>query len=288
MKDDVEKLLNYLELEQIDRYLFAGESPEWPARVFGGQVMAQALGAAIRTVEPDRAPHSQHAYFLRPGDPKQRLIYEVDPIRDGRSFTTRRVVAKQGGRAVFNTSISFQVTEPGLSHQDKIPEVPPPESLETDFDFYTRMAAQHPGQYPKPRTQAIDRRPVTRRNHLDPQAEPAQQYIWYRVAHTLDDNPATHQTLLAYMSDFSLLGTTLMPHPYTAMSKNIQVASLDHALWFHRPFRADEYLLYVMDSPSASAGRGLARGAFYTREGVLVASTAQEALIRDRNAVSDS
>ncbi len=280
---DLEDLLTYIELEQIDTYLFTGTSPRWPARVFGGQVLAQALNAAIRTVEPDRTPHSQHAYFLRPGDPSQKIIYAVDPIRDGRSFNTRRVVAKQAGKAIFSTSISFQVPEPGLSHQSEIPDVPEPETLESDFDFYTRMAEEHPGKFPKPRSRAIDRRPVRRRNHLDPQPEAPDQFMWYRVSGDIGDDPARHQALLAYISDFSLLGTTLMPHPYMAMSEGMQVASLDHALWFHRPFRVDDYLLYVMDSPSASAGRGLARGSFYTREGVLVASTAQEALIRKRD-----
>jgi acyl-CoA thioesterase-2 len=281
---DLETLLDYLEPEQIDNYLFIGRSPKWPARVFGGQVLAQSLNAALRTVDPERSPHSMHAYFLRPGDPSRQIVYEVDPIRDGRSFTTRRVVAKQAGRAIFNTSVSFHIPEPGLSHQSEKPDVPGPEGLETDFDFYTRMAVEHPGKYPQPRSQAIDRRPVGRRNHLDPQPQAPEQHMWFRVAGDLGDDPARHQTLLAYISDFALLGATLLPHPYTGQSRNMQVASLDHALWFHRPFRADEFLLYSMDSPSAAAGRGLARGSFYTRDGVLVASAAQEALIRRRDA----
>ena len=281
----LDTLLANLEVEQVDKYLFIGRSPRKPPRVFGGQVLAQAINSALRTVEEERIAHSMHAYFLRPGNPEKQIVYEVDPIRDGRSFTTRRVVAKQDGKAIFNTSISFQVMEQGLEHQVDMPDVPPPEELESDLEYYARMAEAHPDKVSVPRMGAIDRRPVHRRDILDPQPTEPVQHIWFRAAGELDDNQARHQTLLAFMSDFALLGAALLPHRYTGQSRDIQAASLDHGLWFHRPFRADEFLLYTMDSPSASAGRGFSRGSFYTREGVLVASTVQESLIRP---ISDS
>jgi acyl-CoA thioesterase-2 len=277
---DLDKLLKFLEVERIDKYLFIGNSPRRPSRVFGGQVLAQSLNAAIRTVDTARHAHSMHAYFLRPGNPAKQIVYEVDPIRDGRSFTTRRVVAKQDGVAIFNTSVSFHNEEQGLSHQFERPQVTPPEELESDHVFWTRMAQENPGQVEAPKVQPIERKPVIRRDYLAPQPQEPEQYIWFRALGELGDDPCRHQTILAYMSDFALLGAALLPHPYTGFSKNIQVASLDHALWFHRPFRADEYLLYSMDSPSASGCRGFSRGSFYTRDGELVASTAQESLQR--------
>ena len=280
MASDLDKLLKFLEVERIDKYLFIGNSPKRPSRVFGGQVLAQSLNAAIRTVDRLRHAHSMHAYFLRPGNPAKQIVYEVDPIRDGRSFTTRRVVAKQDGVAIFNTSVSFHNEEQGLSHQFERPQVTPPEELESDHVFWTRMAQENPGQVDAPKVQPIERKPVIRRDYLAPQPQEPEQHIWFRALGGLGDDPCRHQTLLAYMSDFALLGAALLPHPYTGFSKNIQVASLDHALWFHRPFRADEYLLYAMDSPSAGGGRGFSRGSFYTRDGELVASTAQESLLR--------
>jgi acyl-CoA thioesterase-2 len=276
----LEKLLNYLEVEQIDKYLFIGKSPSKPARVFGGQVLAQSLSSAIRTVEADRIPHSMHAYFLRPGDPSKQIVYEVDPIRDGKSFTTRRVVAKQNGRAIFNTSVSFQVGEAGFSHQIAMPDVPPPEELETAEAALAKFAKENPDAIPFPLTGPIERRSVNPRDRANPQPAEPVQHIWFKVKGDLGDDLSRHQTLLAYISDFGLLGTALYPHPVTPHSKGMQAASLDHALWFHRPFRVDDYLLYSLDSPTAAGGRGLARGSFYTRDGVLVASTAQEALIR--------
>jgi acyl-CoA thioesterase-2 len=281
---DLEKLLGYLEVERIDKYLFIGNSPRNPPRVFGGQVLAQALYAALNTVTADRFAHSMHAYFLRPGDPSRQIVYEVDPIRDGRSFTTRRIVAKQDGIAIFNTSVSFQVVEEGLSHQFDPPDVLPPEELETDREYWTRMNEQHPDRFRfyTPIRIPIERRPVIRRDPINPQPAPPVQQIWMRSMGELGDDLKRHQTMLAFMSDFALLGTALFPHPYTGMSKNLQSASLDHALWFHRPFRADDYLLYCLDSPTASGGRGFSRGSFYTRDGALVASTVQESLIRTR------
>ncbi len=280
MASDLDKLLKFLEVERIDKYLFIGNSPRRPSRVFGGQVLAQSLNAAIRTVDTARHAHSMHAYFLRPGNPAKQIVYEVDPIRDGRSFTTRRVVAKQDGVAIFNTSVSFHSEEQGLSHQFERPQVTPPEELESDHVYWTRIAQEYPDRMDAPKVQPIERKPVIRRDYLAPQAQEPEQHIWFRALGELGDDPCRHQTVLAYMSDFALLGAALLPHPYTGFSKNIQAASLDHALWFHRPFRADEYLLYSMDSPSACGGRGFSRGSFYTRDGELVASTAQESLIR--------
>ncbi len=282
MTANLKKLLNYLEVERVDKYIFIGKSPRRPPRVFGGQVLAQSLNAALRTVDSDRIAHSLHAYFLRPGDPARQIVYEVDPIRDGRSFTTRRVVAKQEGVAIFSTAVSLQVEEPGLSHQFDPPKVTPPEELEPDHEFWARTLKNNPDklQFHAPQQLPIERRPVRRRDYFDPQPTEPVQHIWFRVMGDPGDDHRMHQTLLAYMSDFALLGTALMPHPYSGMSKNLQSASLDHALWFHRPFRADEYLLYSLDSPSAAAGRGFSRGSFFTRNGELVASTAQESLIR--------
>jgi acyl-CoA thioesterase-2 len=282
VNSDLEKLLKFLEVKQIDKYLFIGNSPKRPARVFGGQVLAQALNAAIRTVEPDRIAHSMHAYFLRPGNPKKQIVYEVDPIRDGRSFTTRRVVAKQDGVAIFNTSVSFQTAEPGLSHQSEPPNVPPPEELEPDFEYWKKLAKENPGKIEAPAVHPIERRPVQRRDYLNPKPQEPETQIWIRALGDLGDDICRHQTVLAFMSDFALLGTALLPHPYSGMSDKIQAASLDHAIWFHRPFRADDYLLYALDSPSAAGARGFSRGSFYTREGELVASTAQESLLRER------
>ena len=282
MPGKLEKLLKYLEVEAIDKYLFIGRSPRQPARVFGGQVLAQSLNAALRTVTGDRIAHSLHGYFLRPGDPQKQIVYEVDPIRDGRSFTTRRVVAKQDGRAIFNTAISFQLAEEGLSHQSEMPEVPPPEQLESEEDELAALARKYPDKLRVPLFGPIERRRVQHRDRFDPQPQEPVQQIWVRVQGDIGEDLARHQTLLAYISDFGLLGTALYPHPFAPNSKNIQEASLDHALWFHRPFRVDDYLLYSLDSPNSSGGRGFSRGSFYTRDGTLVASSAQEALIRLR------
>lgn len=280
MSVGIDKLLKLLEVRQIDKYLFSGVSPKRPPRIFGGQVLAQALNAATRTVDATRITHSMHAYFLRPGNPSKQIIYAVDPIRDGKSFTTRNVIAKQDGIAIFSASVSYHVAEPGLQHHFDMPRVPPPEELESDFDRWTRLAEEHPGKIDPPIRHPIERKAVQPRDYLNPQPQAPQQQIWFRALGDLGDDLCRHQTVLAFMSDFGLLGTALLPHPHTGMDKDLQSASLDHALWFHHPFRADEYLLYVLDSPVAAAGRGFSRGSFYTRDGVLVASTAQESLLR--------
>jgi acyl-CoA thioesterase-2 len=280
---NLEKLLAYLEVERIDKYLFVGNSPANPKRIFGGQVLAQSLNAATRSVEEDRIAHSLHAYFLRPGDPSKQIVFEVDPIRDGRSFTTRRVVAKQDARAIFSTSISFQKAEEGLEHQATMPDVPAPEEVETDLDYFNRMAEKHPDKFKHPPPQAIERRNINRRDYLNPQPAEPVQHMWFRAPDGLSDSLNQHQTLMTYISDFGLLGAATLPHPYTGMSNNLQAASLDHAIWFHKPFRVDEYLLYTMDSTCAAGGRGFSRGMFFTQSGELVASTVQESLIRVRN-----
>lgn len=280
MAADLDKLLNLLIVGQLDKYLFSGNSPKSPPRVFGGQVLAQALNAAIQTVDTGRTAHSLHAYFLRPGNPGKQIIYEVDPIRDGRSFTTRNVVARQDGVAIFSSSISFHIEEQGLSHQFDMPCVPPPEELESEFERWTRLAKESPGKYDAPSALPIERKPVQTRSVTDPQPSEPQQQIWFRALGSMGDDLGTHQTLLAFISDFGLLGSALLPHPYNGRSEQVQFASLDHALWFHRPFRADDYLLYCLDSPIAMGARGFSRGNFFTRDGTLVASAAQESLLR--------
>ena len=282
MPTNLEKLLQYLEVDAIDKYLFIGKSPKRPARIFGGQVLAQSLNAAIRTVPHDRMAHSLHGYFLRPGDPLKQIVYEVDPIRDGRSFTTRRVVAKQDGCAIFNTAVSFQIPEEGLSHQSTMPDVPPPEALESEQKELAKLAKQYPDRIQAWNFGPIERRRILARDRINPQPQEPVQHIWFKVGGDVGADPRRHQTLLAYISDFGLLGTALYPHPYAPHSRRIQEASLDHALWFHRPFRVDDYLLYSLDSPNSAAGRGFSRGSFYSRDGVLVASSAQEALLRLR------
>ncbi|GAB3281577.1 acyl-CoA thioesterase [Parahaliea aestuarii] len=281
MTELLDKLISQLEIERIDRFLFLGRSPKFPPRVFGGQVLAQALYAASQTVDSERLVHSMHGYFLRPGDPSRQLVYEVDPIRDGGSFTTRRVVAKQNGVAIFNTALSFQAEEDGLEHQSTAPEVIAPEELETDAEYWTRMAEERPGLvHDGMMMQPIERRPVLRRDFDNPEPTEPIQHYWFRVPADIGDNPVRHRMLLAYMSDFALLGTAMLPHPYSGRTPGMQVASLDHAIWFHRQARVDDFLLYTMDSPAAGGGRGFSRGSFYTRDGVLIASTAQESLQR--------
>lgn len=279
------RLLTLLDLEAIEENLFRGLSPLEPVqRVFGGQVLAQALTAAARTVESARLCHTLHAYFLRPGDPKVPILYQVDRSRDGASFTSRRVVAIQHGAQIFTLAASFQRGEPGFEHQAQMPVVPDPESLEDDRDIVLRQPDLSPGA----RAWLARERPFETRSVLgrwpsgpsgDRPARAALDHIWLRARGGLPDDPALQRALLAFVSDMSLLDTALLPHGKSIFS-NVKVASLDHAMWFHRPFRADDWLLYAQDSPSASGARGFNRGAIYTRDGVLVASVAQEGLIR--------
>jgi len=282
MTTPVDDLLELLDLEPIEVNLFRGRSPQesWQ-RVFGGQVIGQALVAATRTVEK-RIAHSLHAYFIRPGDPKIPILYEVDRARDGRSFTTRRVVAIQHGRPIFNMSVSFQVHEQGLDHQFPMPDVPMPEELETEQQLREKAADRLPAELAKrfARPRPIELRPVNPRDFLDPEAGEPLQYVWVKAIADLPDDIGLHQCVLAYATDMTLLDTCMVPHAISWASGKLQSASLDHAIWFHRPFRADEWLLYAQDSPSAFGARGFNRGALYTRSGVLVASVAQEGLIR--------
>jgi acyl-CoA thioesterase-2 len=280
-----DSLMSILDLEPLERNLFRGRSPKvgWP-RVFGGQVIAQSLYAACKTVE-GRQPHSLHAYFLLGGDPEIPIIYEVDRLRDGRSFTTRRVLAIQKGEAIFAMSASFQVEEPGYEHQMPMPDVPMPEDL-PDRDAMNRSVLP---SMPKAvrayyqRERPIEIRPVEFARYAGG-TEPMEPkfHVWIRAMQPLPDDPAIHQAVLAYASDLMLLDSSLIAHGTTVFDEKIQGASLDHALWFHRPFRADEWLLYAQDSPSTSGARGFSRGLVFDRQGRLVASVAQEGLIRPR------
>lgn len=278
----VDALLDLLDLEAIEVNIFRGRSPQesWQ-RVFGGQVIGQALVAATRTVEK-RAVHSLHAYFIRPGDPKVPILYEVERPRDGRSFTTRRVVAIQHGRPIFNMSASFHVAEGGLDHQIPMPDIPGPEGLETDLALRTQVADKLPPDIAKIITfpWPVELRPVQPRDFLSPNPTDPVQHVWVRATADLPDDQAIHQCVLAYATDITLLDTCTLPHGLGLANPKLQCASLDHAIWFHRPFRADQWLLYTQDSPTAFAARGFNRGTIYTRDGVLVASVAQEGLIR--------
>jgi acyl-CoA thioesterase-2 len=285
MSRAVEDLLEILGLETLERNLFRGRSPQvgWQ-RVFGGQVIGQALVAACRTVE-GRRPHSLHGYFLLPGDPKVPIIYEVDRIRDGRSFTTRRVVAIQHGQAIFSMSASFQAEEPGLEHAVPMPDVPGPEEVPGEDEIRNTVMPMMPdpvrSYFEKERP--IELRPVEYERYTSREPRDPSFNVWIRATGRLPDDPSIHQCVLAYASDMTLLDSSLIAHGRTVFERSIQAASLDHALWFHRPFRADDWLLYHQDSPSASGARGFSRGLIFTRDGQLVASVAQEGLVRERS-----
>ena len=278
----LDDLLVLLELERLEVNLFRGLSPdEDQQRVFGGQVAAQALVAAGRTVESDRPVHSLHSYFLRPGDPNVPIIYEVDRIRDGRSFTTRRVIAIQHGRVIFNLAASFQIVESGPDHEMEMPEVPGPEALPTYRErlqpYLGRLGAEMVEWLSRERP--IDSRPVEDPHWLVPGPRPPEQDVWIRTNGTLPDDPLLHACIVAYASDLSLLDTATLPHAI-GYDGHYQMASLDHAMWFHRPFRADEWLLYHQTSPSAHGARGLALGHVFTHDGTLAITVMQEGLIR--------
>lgn len=286
-KNVLAELVELLGLERIEENLFRGQSQDlgWGA-VFGGQVLGQALSAAVQTVPPERHAHSLHAYFLRSGDVAKPIVYEVDRIRDGGSFTTRRVVAIQSGKAIFNLAASFQIDEPGLEHQDAMPAAPPPETCATEQE----RARPYVDKLPKNlREHLVAERPFELRpvgpedeNAFHPAPKPPHRMVWLKAIGRLADDPALHRYLLAYASDHSLITTALLPHGMTSLSPAMQIASLDHVMWFHQPFRVDEWLLYVLESPAAHGARGLARGRFFTQDGRLVASIMQEGLIRRR------
>jgi acyl-CoA thioesterase-2 len=281
----IASLLSILDLETLEDNLFRGRSPQqsWQ-RVFGGQVLGQALVAAVRTLEAQRVAHSLHAYFLLGGDPKVPIIYSVERVRDGGSFSTRRVTAIQHGRPMFVMSASFHKSEPGFSHQSRMPDVPAPEELPSEQELKAKLIAHLPESMRSywERERPIEMRPVDISRYLAREPRPAQQYIWMRATGALPDDLPLHQCVLAYASDFSLLDTALIAHGKLMFDKDIQLASLDHALWFHRSFRADDWLLYAQDSPNSHGARGFCRGSIFTRRGELVASVAQEGLMRQR------
>ena len=284
MGQALDEMLALFELETLEVNLFRGNSPdEDRQRVFGGQVAAQALTAAGRTIgDPDRRVHSLHAYFLRPGDPTVPIIYEVDRARDGRSFTTRRVVAMQHGRPIFTLSASFQVVEDGPEHAEPMPDVPAPEALpsweERVAPYVARMGREQSGWLLRERP--IDSRPVSDPPWLDPTPREPRQDVWIRASGTLSDDPLLHACVVAYASDLTLLDTAMLPHGIAYSDTGWMIASLDHAMWFHRPFSAAEWLLYHQWSPSASGARGLAGGLIFRQDGALAVTVIQEGLIR--------
>ena len=279
----LKELLGLLKLEKIEENIFRGQSQDLGfGNVFGGQVLGQALSAAYRTVPEERRVHSLHAYFLRPGDSRKPIVYNVDCIRDGKSFSTRRVVAIQKGRAILNMALSFQVDEPGFDHQAAAPQPSGPEGIESQLELALKVVDQIPESIREKILcrKAIEIRPVDPINPFAPEKREPLRYVWFKATGRLPDDPVIHQYMLAYASDFGLVLTSLYPHGLTYWQPQMQVASLDHAMWFHRDFRIDDWLLYVMESPNACKARGLSNGRIYTREGKLVASVAQEGLIR--------
>ena len=279
-------LVTLLDLEPLEVNIFRGESRDLGGKsVFGGQVIGQALMAGARTLE-EGMPHSLHAYFLRPGDMTLPIVYDVDRVRDGRSFAARRVQATQNGKPILSMIASFHRPETGPDHQKTMPDVPAPETLEDQDTLRERWLAAHP-DVPEPlrrallRQLAIEFRPVAPMDPFAAEPRPAEQHIWFRAGGQLPDDPMLHRCVLAYASDFSLLSTALLPHGKSYLSQDMVVASIDHALWFHRDFRADDWLLYAMDAPTAQGSRGLSRGEIWTRDGLLVASVVQESLMRD-------
>lgn len=281
----LQALISILDLEHLEDNLFRGKkaSEGWQ-RVYGGQVLGQALAAAVRTVDAARSIHSLHGYFLLAGDPGREIVYEVERIRDGGSFATRRVKAIQHGRAIFTMNASFHKPEEGLSHQSAMPAVPWPEDLPTARALLDGLLSDLPENMRSywQRERPIEMRIVDPSRYLSREPKSPGQHIWLRATGPLPDDPRVHQAVLAYASDFTLLDTALIAHGKLLFDQDIQLASLDHAMWFHRPFRADNWLLYVQDSPSASNARGFCRGEVFARDGTLVASTAQEGLMRLR------
>jgi acyl-CoA thioesterase-2 len=279
----MDELTDILTLEPIEVNLFRGVSPpDERQRIFGGQVVAQALMAAYRTVD-NRICHSLQSYFIRPGDPTIPVLYQVERSREGKSFATRRVIAIQKGEQIFNMACSFQLDEGGYDHQGEMPHVTPPDDLPDDFDRVSAELRDVPEEHKRwLRRRPIEMRPVAPISLLDPKPAAAEQYVWVRTRGDAGDDVPLNQALLAYASDFSLLGTAMRPHGVNWMS-GVQTASLDHILWFHRPTNFSRWHLYVQDSPSASGARGFNRGAIYRDDGVLVASAAQEGLIRHRS-----
>jgi acyl-CoA thioesterase-2 len=284
MQKALDELLFLLDLEDLEVNIFRARSPQdGSQRVFGGQVLGQALVAAGRTVEVEAPAHSFHAYFLRPGDPNTPILYQVDRTKDGRAFTTRRVIAIQHGRAIFHLEASFHRPERGFEHHDEMPEAPDPESLPSWSErlrpAIERVESDDERRWLE-RDRPIDIRYVTEVDFLAPEKLPPRLLVWIKADGALPDRPLIQQCVLAYASDMTLLDTAILPHGISWFDRRYRVASLDHAMWFHRPFRADEWLLYVQDSPAATAGRAFSMGKLFTRDGQLVASVVQEGLIR--------
>jgi acyl-CoA thioesterase-2 len=278
------ELVSLLSLEKIEDNIFKGENYQAPwKRVFGGQVLAQSLFAAYQTTPDDRILHSMHGYFILTGDISIPILYEVDRIRDGGSFTTRRVNAVQNDKVIFSMGASFQTQQEGIDHQIAMPNVPPPDALVSDLTLLEAFKETAPDFYkmfahPRP----IEFRPVEKTSPLKPQPHPPFRHVWIKANGILPDDFKLHQIILAYASDYNLLGTATLPHLDSVQTNHLFMASLDHAMWFHRDFRIDEWLLYALDSPSASNSRGFTRGNFFTQEGKLVASVVQEGLIREK------
>jgi acyl-CoA thioesterase-2 len=284
-----EELLQLMELEALEVNLFRGESRDiGTPRVFGGQVLAQSVIAATRTVD-EGTIHSLHAYFLRAGDASSPIVYNVDRNRDGRSFKSRRVVAIQHGRPIFTMAASFQLEQEGLEHQFEMPTVPMPEDLTSESDIPEDRLEEVPALLRRwfTRTGPFDFRPAQKTDVFNPRPQPPYSDIWFRLTDKIDVPDSMHRALMAYASDFYLVGTATLPHGISFIQDNLTMASLDHAMWFHRPVRVDEWLLYSTDSPSSSGGRGLARGSIYDRNGRLVASTIQEGMMRLKGHTDD-
>ena len=281
-------LVALLDIEEIDTDLYRGpRNPGGQGRVFGGQVIAQALQAAQRSIEGDKIAHSLHAYFMRPGDENHPIIFRVVRDFEGNSFATRRVIAMQRGRPILNMAASFQRAESGFAHQGTMPDIAPPEELQSESDLRRAAADRMPEKFRETfarRQSAIDIRPLYPRNWFEAEARDPVNYSWFRVTAPIGDDPATHRAVLAYASDMALLSTAMMPHGVNWMTRGMQVASLDHSLYLHEPFRVDQWLLYATDSPWAGHARGFNRGSIFTRDGRLVASVAQEGLMRMRDA----
>ena len=285
MKEHVQNLVDLLQVERLEHNLFRGVSADVGSpRVFGGQVLGQALMAAALTVEAERSVHSLHAYFLRPGDKTAPIVYDVDRIRDGGSFTTRRVVAIQHGQPIFNFAASFHVHEDGPVHQDAMPQVAGPKGLASVSEEWTKHLDRLPeaARAVLRAEAAIEMRRVEAWDPFNPPVREPHGHTWMRASDELPDDPVLHQAMLAYASDFGLLHAALLPHRLSFWNGSVQGVSLDHAMWFHDRFRMDEWLLYVTDSPAARGARGFCRGSVYTQDGRLVASVAQEGLMRPR------
>ena len=280
-------LVELLDVEEIDTDLYRGRRlPGGKGRVFGGQVIGQALMAATRSVDGGRSAHSLHAYFMRAGDEEHPIIYNIKRDFDGRTFATRRVVALQRGVPILNMAASFQVPEEGLRHQFQMPDVPPPEEVPNEKEYWLQNAHRlpEPMQRQVLRPRPIEIRPVGEPSPLDPEKSEPVNHTWFRAVAPVDAGPDMHRSILAYASDMRLMGTAMLPHGVNWFTRNIQGASLDHALWLHEDFRIDDWLLFATDSPWSGGARGFNRGLIFTRDGRLVASVSQEGLMRDRGA----